>query len=228
MTLPPADPTAPTLADLGSRAGAYIFDVLICFVAWFFLSVLWWIRIPFEDWSARAALPIVALWPLIHVASFALQESLLSGQTYGKRLIGIRVVQKSGAPITFVQAWTRNLLRLIDDLPFSFVVGTIAVCASRRRIGDFVAGTIVVVEPTVHAAASATPPLRSLPVDATDAERAFHRAWHHRVARLQPAAKQPLAARWAAHLHRRWPDLYPGPDGAPGTRQAPPHGPTRP
>lgn len=215
-----AIPPAPTPADLGSRAAAYVFDVLICFVVWFFLSALWWVRVPIEDWSAAAALPIVALWPLVHVAGFALQESLLSGQTYGKRLIGIRVTQSSGAPITFVQAWTRNLVRLIDDLPFSFVLGTLFVCATQRRLGDYVAGTIVVVESNVRVGEGA--PLHALPVDATEDERAFYRAWQLRSPRLSATAKQPLQARWEKHLHQRWPDLYPRAERAPGPRETPP------
>jgi uncharacterized RDD family membrane protein YckC len=71
-----------------------------------------------------------------------------SGQTIGKRLLGIRVVSADGARASFGQAVGRTVLRLIDALPIFYIVGLISVLATgrgrRQRVGDLAAGTLVV------------------------------------------------------------------------------------
>lgn len=73
-------------------------------------------------------------------------ETAWSGQTLGKKLLGIRVIQESGVRITFIQAALRNLARAVDRLPFFYLVGgtAAAVSSSQQRLGDLLAGTIVV------------------------------------------------------------------------------------
>src|SRR5919202_1501582 len=86
---------------------------------------------------------------LIWSGYFALFEWLWSGQTPGKLWLKLRVIREDGRPVTFWEAATRNLLRLLDMMPFPFYsVGLVAVFASERdqRVGDFVAGTVVVRE----------------------------------------------------------------------------------
>jgi uncharacterized RDD family membrane protein YckC len=75
-------------------------------------------------------------------------EVLASGRTPGKRWNGLRVVRTEGQPIGFLASATRNLLRLIDWLPSLYVVGMISIFATRKnqRLGDIVAGTVVVRE----------------------------------------------------------------------------------
>lgn len=70
------------------------------------------------------------------------------GQTLGKRLMRIRVVRADGAPIGPFESAVRNLLRLIDFLPGCYPVGVITMLIDRRhrRLGDLVAGTILVRE----------------------------------------------------------------------------------
>jgi uncharacterized RDD family membrane protein YckC len=77
---------------------------------------------------------------------FALFEVLWSGRTPGKRLAGIRVIKESGRPINAFEAIGRNVLRAIDFLPALYVVGVVCMMLNRnsRRLGDYVAGTIVV------------------------------------------------------------------------------------
>jgi uncharacterized RDD family membrane protein YckC len=77
---------------------------------------------------------------------FALFELLWSGRTPGKRLAGIRVIKESGRPINAFEAIGRNVLRAIDFLPALYVVGVVCMMLNRnsRRLGDYVAGTIVV------------------------------------------------------------------------------------
>jgi uncharacterized RDD family membrane protein YckC len=77
---------------------------------------------------------------------FALFEIAWSGQTPGKRIVGIRVIHESGRPIAAYEAIGRNVLRVIDFLPAFYGVGLLVMMVNRysRRIGDFVAGTLVV------------------------------------------------------------------------------------
>lgn len=68
------------------------------------------------------------------------------GQTIGKRLLRLRVVDEQGLRLQFSQVVIRNLLRFIDMLPVFYLVGTIACLISRRaqRLGDYAANTIVI------------------------------------------------------------------------------------
>jgi uncharacterized RDD family membrane protein YckC len=80
---------------------------------------------------------------------FAFFDWIWSGQTPGKRWMKLRVIREDGRPITFWEASVRNLLRTFDMFPISFYsIGLIAVFSSTRdqRIGDMVAGTVVVRE----------------------------------------------------------------------------------
>jgi RDD family len=69
-----------------------------------------------------------------------------NGQTVGKRLLDLRVIDERGFSIDFFQAFTRNLLRAVDLLPFFYGVGGVTgLCNPRqKRLGDFAAGTLVV------------------------------------------------------------------------------------
>jgi len=80
---------------------------------------------------------------------FALFEWLWAGQTPGKRWLKLRVIREDGRPVTFWEAAARNLVRLFDMMPMPFYsVGLVSIFASRRdqRVGDLVAGTVVVRE----------------------------------------------------------------------------------
>ncbi|MFN2529959.1 MAG: RDD family protein [Pyrinomonadaceae bacterium] len=86
---------------------------------------------------------------LIFSGYFAFFEWIWSGQTPGKRWLKLRVIREDGRPITFWEATVRNLLRTFDMMvaPF-YSIGLISVFISSRdqRIGDMVAGTVVVRE----------------------------------------------------------------------------------
>jgi len=76
----------------------------------------------------------------------ALLEGFWNGQTIGKRLFHLRVIDQAGLPLRIEQAWVRNLMRVFDALPFAYLVGGISVLSSplMQRFGDRVAGTLVV------------------------------------------------------------------------------------
>src|SRR5262249_46352947 len=71
-----------------------------------------------------------------------------NGQTPGKKLVGIRVMLESGAPVDVRAAFIRNLLALVDFLPGFYLLGALIVTLTQRgqRLGDLAAGTIVVRE----------------------------------------------------------------------------------
>jgi uncharacterized RDD family membrane protein YckC len=75
-----------------------------------------------------------------------LLETLWNGQTVGKRLLNLRVIQDTGLSLGFYQAVIRNLFRMIDTLPMLYLVGAGVAFSNRhwRRLGDYAAGTIVV------------------------------------------------------------------------------------
>ena len=80
---------------------------------------------------------------------FAFFEWIWSGQTPGKRWLKLRVLREDGRPITFWEASVRNLLRSMDMMPAPFYsIGLISVFVNARdqRVGDMVAGTVVVRE----------------------------------------------------------------------------------
>lgn len=68
------------------------------------------------------------------------------GQTLGKRLLGIVVVREDGEPCTYAAATIRTGLRLVDALPVAYLVGLVAIALTERhqRLGDLLAGTVVV------------------------------------------------------------------------------------
>src|SRR5688572_18151972 len=68
------------------------------------------------------------------------------GQTFGKRMMRLRVVDAQGLRLKFSQVVIRNLLRFVDMLPVLYLVGGVACLLTRRaqRLGDFAANTIVV------------------------------------------------------------------------------------
>ncbi len=75
-----------------------------------------------------------------------LLEALWNGQTIGKRLMHLRVVDATGLPLTGTQIILRNILRFADALPAFYLLGGAVLFFSPRnqRLGDHAAGTVVV------------------------------------------------------------------------------------
>jgi hypothetical protein len=69
------------------------------------------------------------------------------GRTPGKRALGLRVVRVDGAPVGPVESLARNLLRVVE-VPLGYAPGVLAIALGprRQRLGDLVAGTLVVRE----------------------------------------------------------------------------------
>jgi len=139
------------LAGIGSRFIAILVDYLIWGAAFTLLIALAAIVIPavrvFGEVSANWAVGIFFLIVfLLQWGYFALFEAFGNGRTPGKRVARIRVIHQSGRGISFFESLARNLVRFVDYLPGFYAVGVVAIFVSRRhqRLGDMVAGTLVV------------------------------------------------------------------------------------
>ena len=147
------------LAGIGSRFLAMTIDTAIQLVSFFLLFLVLALAVPAlrtlgsiaPQWAI--AILIVAGF-LIYYGYFAFFEALWNGQTPGKRYAQLRVMKDDGRPINAYDSIARNLLRIVDQLPVFYGVAIFSVFLSKqnKRLGDFVAGTVVVHEKTVEAA----------------------------------------------------------------------------
>ncbi len=93
-------------------------------------------------------------------------EVYFSGRTLGKRITGLAVVRSNGLPVGWRESTLRNLLLVADFLPIVYATGLISMMLDTRfrRIGDIVAGTLVVhvdkkpAQPLAQAASPLAPP----------------------------------------------------------------------
>jgi len=141
-----------TLAGIGTRGGAALLDLLLMLALGgtlaYVLSALH-DSVGGGDWLKAVMIlgQFLILW-----GYFVLFEAIWDGQTPGKRLLGLRVVRNGGGGVDIGASAARNLVRFIDFLPFGYFVGMVSVIANQRnqRLGDLVAGTIVVRERVIR------------------------------------------------------------------------------
>ncbi len=130
------------LAGVGSRFVAASIDATIQIVLLVSATVVFGV---FEV-GGGAAPGLLALSSFVVFFVYDVSfEVLAGGRTPGKRWTGLRVVLATGQPVGFVSSSIRNLLRLVDFLPFAYLVGitSILVTARNQRLGDLAGGTIV-------------------------------------------------------------------------------------
>jgi uncharacterized RDD family membrane protein YckC len=96
------------------------------------------------------AVNIIAFF-VVSIGYGILTEWYWQGQTLGKKLLRLRVMDEQGLRLQFSQIVIRNLLRFIDSLPALYLVGGLVCLFNKRaqRLGDFAANTIVVWTPHV-------------------------------------------------------------------------------
>lgn len=142
------------LAGIGSRFLAIAIDTLIQVALYLIVGVVFFVVLGLGAsmvwYVPRSVGPAVGIFIIfgIYWGYFAIFEILWKGQTPGKRFAGIRVIKESGRPINAFEAVGRNLMRAVDGLPGIYGVGLVCMMCNRqsRRLGDFVAGTVVVHE----------------------------------------------------------------------------------
>lgn len=142
------------MAGIGSRFLAIAIDTLIQVGLYILVGIIFFLMLGVGAsviWFVPPTIgPAVGIFILfaIYWGYFAIFETVWKGQTPGKRYAGIRVIKESGRPIDAFEAIGRNLMRAVDGLPGIYGVGLVTMMCNRqsRRLGDFVAGTIVVHE----------------------------------------------------------------------------------
>ncbi|QDH71568.1 RDD family protein [Marilutibacter alkalisoli] len=158
-------------------------------------------------------------------------EVLWGGRTPGKRALGLRVIAANGAPVGWLAAFARNLLRVVDMLPFGYALGLLVSFGDPwgRRIGDMVAGTLVVHDSRTPPPAT-TPPAEPMaaPVVLLPHEQAALVAFAERAPRLTQARQIELAELGSPWLQARGDTavqrLYGIANGLLGRRDPGPHG----
>jgi hypothetical protein len=158
-------------------------------------------------------------------------EAFWSGQTVGKKIFRLRAVGDRGEPMTFMQAGIRNIVRIVDFIPYAYGVGLVVLFINGRgkRLGDLAAGTIVVKDsdhlplwqvpgarptdvppPPVPVAAALAPAsqsellLRRLEPDL----RRFVALYGRRRPDLPPPLRAQLAGHVQAKLHAAAPEVF--------------------
>lgn len=219
-------------AGLGSRFLAALVDAVIQYVVLFILLL---VAVPALSLSAGpsgdnlgATEAIILSILVISVALLfflykLLFEAFWNGQTPGKRVAGLRVVQANGMPVTFLQVLIRNLLRIVDYLPGYYLIGSVCVLATakKQRLGDMAAGTVVVRDrpaevPTIptaltHVAQTDLTRLREHVMRLTEQDLAPARGYWQRRWHMESTARARLAMQIANHLVVRmgWTDPVP-------------------
>lgn len=202
------------LARLASRGLAFALDVLVQFVV-LVVFVLVVVLFGLNDEALGAAV-LLSVLVLVRVGYPVLFETLTGGRTLGKMAVGLRVVRDDGGPIRFRQALTRGLAGAIVDfgpvLVWSIVALVVSLCSAKsKRVGDFLAGTVVVQErsPAAPAPFISMPPLlmtwaRGLDLSGLPDDLALAvRQYLARYSTLRPEARDALGYRLAGEVAER-------------------------
>ncbi|GAC1646091.1 MAG: hypothetical protein NVS9B11_17760 [Candidatus Dormibacteraceae bacterium] len=219
------------VAGLGTRALAQVLDLLI--VAGILLVVFFTAVYAASSLGAAAGTLVAVIGGFVVVFGyFWLSEALWSGQTIGKKAFRLRAVGDRGEPLTFAQAGIRNVVRIIDFLPYAYGLGMIVLFANGKgkRLGDLAAGTIVVkdsdslslwqlagartpVAPPGVAVAAPNPYIAASPAELTlrrlDPDlRRFVTSYARRRPELTIEVRVQLASQVQQSLRRAVPDLF--------------------
>ncbi len=131
------------IAGIGPRLLAALFDnvIIIClYIGYFFVESVLMIE--------HDLLYIInsVILTLGYIGYYMFWEVLYYGQTPGKRFIKIRVIKANGATLGFSEVILRQVLRLIDFLPFLYSLGVVTMIFTekKQRIGDLVANTVCI------------------------------------------------------------------------------------
>ena len=141
------------LAGLGSRFVAYLIDFLIQIAVFVgFLFAVSFLASGGNETTQLVVSGATALFAFLDfIGYFVIFEMLTSGRSVGKRANGLRVVRRDGGPVGFWSSALRNVIRLIDMIPFPvYLVGSVLILSTTRnqRLGDLAGGTVVIRERT--------------------------------------------------------------------------------
>jgi uncharacterized RDD family membrane protein YckC len=133
------------VAGLGTRGIAQILDLLI--LAGVLIGVYFAAIAIGQAGSGTIAYLVAVIGSFVIIFGYFWGcEAFWSGQTIGKKVFRLRAVGDRGEPMTFFQAGIRNIVRIVDFLPYAYGVGLVVlfVNGKGKRLGDLAAGTLVV------------------------------------------------------------------------------------
>lgn len=141
------------VAGIGSRFLAIAYDLLIQTLVGIIVGIggglaLGGISVVAPKAAIWGGALLIIFYFLLYFGYFPIFEILWNGQTPGKRKIGIRVIKDSGRPLTPAESIGRNLMRIVDWLPFLYGVGIVSAFLTdgNKRLGDLLVGSLVVRE----------------------------------------------------------------------------------
>jgi len=143
-----------SIAGLGSRCYAFLIDwhIRVLLAAAWMLGVWLILKLSglLDAGGFRARYAALTFWPaaLIYLLYHPVLEALMRGRTPGKRMAGVRLVMRTGGAPGISAILIRNVFRIIDSLPFLYLLGLLCCTfsAQRIRIGDMAAGTVLVLD----------------------------------------------------------------------------------
>jgi uncharacterized RDD family membrane protein YckC len=200
------------LARLASRGIALGIDVAVQLAVLLVFVLLYVSAAPELDTALLSAIGILVAVAVM-VGYPVLFETLTRGRSLGKMALGLRVVREDGGPIRFRQALVRGLTGFFVDFWVLGLAGAVAIfvslaSAKGKRVGDFLAGTVVLQEriPTQDTEPVPMPPglagwaagvnVTALP----DGLALAVRQYLGRYPTLDAAARDALGARLAAEV----------------------------
>jgi len=199
------------LAGAGSRLAAFVIDLTLQAVLCAVLLIVVVLAFPAVEGAALGFL--IISWFLIYFCYFIVCEMLMNGQSPGKKVFGLRVIRDNGQPVEFQQSLVRGMFRGVLDIVY---IGLFLILFSPKckRVGDMVAGTVVVAEHYESMAVSlrsdrmpdtsraGMEQLRHLILEPK--ERELLHSYMARRMDLPSEARQRLLDGWAAHLSKKW------------------------
>lgn len=191
------------VAGLGSRAMAWLVDAIIMWVVALvaYFTLTFFVADPVNavlDLALGLRVGAIVSVLLILWAYWTIFELRWNGQTPGKRLLRIRVVKRDGSPVTPFASAVRNLMRLVDFLPSCYPVGTavMLIDSKHRRLGDLLAGTLLVRDEQIDLSRYEQVQNVSLEVDVVE----IATSWLVRFAQLQPTHRDRIGLMIAERL----------------------------
>jgi uncharacterized RDD family membrane protein YckC len=138
-----------TTATIGERMLAYGVDLLIK-IAYIVILLLIFTKLLNIDITHKLEEPVMVLYLLLVLPLMfysLICESTMEGQTFGKKLLKIKVVKIDGYQAGFLDYFIRWIFALVD-IQMGFIPGVISMVSTKhtRRIGDLAAGTAVISE----------------------------------------------------------------------------------
>ena len=210
------------LAGAGSRLAAFVIDFTLQIIICLLLGVLILFGIYDYRFATLANVEGFALafliisWFLVYFCYFIVCEMISNGQSAGKKIFGLRVIRDNGEPVGLSQSLVRNLFRAVLDIVY---IGLFCILFSpqHKRIGDTVAGTVVIAEfyENVPLRANHMPDSHQVLHNRAAAEQLEHlvlsteernllQMYMARKLNLPEEAKLRLEQQWAEYFSQKW------------------------